>query len=140
MDQSSWALAEARASLDALGLQARLLKQPVDEAPRPQHGEARVAAFAVNELSDGDDARKKLLERPVSSTRRGATLLIIEPIARRAAMWWEEWSDGVTAEGGRADTWRFGVELPAFVSELDRTSGLNHRELSGRSLLVRGFS
>jgi len=140
VDQSSWALAEARASLGALGLRARLLKKSIDDAPQPQRGEALVAAFAVNELSDEDGARTKLLERLVSSTRRGATVLIVEPIARRQASWWTEWKDVVTAEGGRADEWRFGVELPAFVAELDRASGLDHRELSGRSLLVRGSS
>ncbi len=111
----------------------------------PKPGEALVAAFVVNELSDDDDddARKKLLERLVSSTRRGATVLIVEPIARRAARWWDEWSEVLATEGaerGRSDEWRFSVELPAFVSELDRASGLNHRELSGRSLFVRGFS
>jgi hypothetical protein len=143
VDQSSWALAEARASLGALGLRARLLKRrinEIDDATRPQRGEALVAAFAANELSDDDDARKKLLEWLVSSSRRGASVLVVEPIARRRARWWEEWSDVVTAEGGRADEWRFGVELPAFVSELDRASGLNHRELSGRSLFIRGSS
>jgi len=142
VDQSAWALAEARASLGALGLRVRLLKKRIDEAPLPGRGEALVAAFAVNELSDDDDARKKLLERLVSSTRRGASVLIVEPIARRAARWWDEWSEVLATEGaerGRSDEWRFSVELPAFVSELDRASGLNHRELSGRSLFVRGF-
>ena len=143
VDQSAWAVAEARASLGALGLNARILKKRITEAPMPKPGEALVAAFAVNELSDDDDARKKLLERLVSSTRRGATVLIVEPIARRAARWWDEWSEVLATEGaerGRSDEWRFSVELPAFVSELDRASGLNHRELSGRSLFVRGFS
>ena len=138
VDQSSWALAEARASLGALGLRARLLNKSIADAPQPQRGEALVAAFAVNELSGDDSQRKKLLERLVSDTRRGATVLIVEPIARRQARWWEEWSEAVLAAGGRADEWRFHVELPAFVSELDRASGLNHRELSGRSLFMRG--
>ncbi len=142
VDQSAWALTEARASLGALGLRARLVKKRIDEAPLPGRGEALVAAFAVNELSDDDGARKRLLERFVSSTQRGATILIVEPMARRAARWWDEWSEVLATEGaerGRSDEWRFSVELPAFVSELDRASGLNHRELSGRSLFVRGF-
>jgi hypothetical protein len=67
-------------------------------------------------------------------------VLIVEPIARRQARWWEEWREAVLAAGGRADEWRFGVERPAFVAELDRASGLNHRELSGRSLFLRGSS
>lgn len=142
VDQSSWALAEARASLGALGLRARLLNKAIADAPRPHRGEALVAAFAVNELSGDrdDDRRKKLLERIVSSARQGATVLIVEPIARRQARWWDEWSEAIIACGGRADEWRFRVELPAFVSELDRASGLNHRELSGRSLFIRGSS
>ena len=142
VDQSAWALTEARASLGALGLNARLLKKRIDEAPLPKRGEALVAAFAVNELSDDDAALKKLLQRLVSSTRRGATVLIVEPMARRAARWWDEWSEVLATEGAeraRCDEWRFSVELPAFVSELDRASGLNHHELSGRSLFVRGF-
>ena len=144
VDQSAWAVAEARASVGALDLNARIFKKRIAEAPMPKPGEALVAAFAVNELSD-DDARKKLLARLVSSTRRGATVLIVEPIARRAARWWDEWSEVLATEGAeragraRSDEWRFSVELPAFVSELDRASGLNHRELSGRSLFVRGF-
>ncbi|GMR22802.1 MAG: hypothetical protein BMS9Abin37_1176 [Acidobacteriota bacterium] len=140
VDQSAWALAEARASLGAFGLNARTLRKRIHEAPMPKRGEALVAAFAVNELSADGNARKKLLGRLVSSSRRGATVLIVEPIARRTASWWQKWSEVVTAEGGRADEWRFAVELPAFVSELDRASGLNHRELSGRSLFIRGFS
>ena len=36
--------------------------------------------------------------------------------------------------GGRADEWRFQVPLPAIVAKLDRAAGLNHRELTGRSL------
>ena len=153
VDQSAWALAEARASLGALGLRARLLKKRINEAPLPGRGEALVAAFAVNELSDDDEAtRKRLLERFVRSTRRGATVLIVEPMARRATRWWDEWSEVLATEGaeraeraeraekGCSDEWRFSVELPAFVSELDRASGLNHHELSGRSLFVRGFS
>ena len=109
VDQSSWALAEARASLGALGLRARLLKKPIADAPRPQRGEALVAAFAVNELLGDDGERKKLLERLVSSTPQGATVLIVEPIALRQARWWEEWSEAVLAAGGalrRVAFWR----------------------------------
>lgn len=136
VDQSPWAVAEAKAGLDALGLRARILKKRIDEAPLPKPGEGLVAAFAINELSD--DARHQLLGRLVGTAGRGATVLIVEPIARRAAGWWNEWADAVSAAGGRADEWRFSVELPAFVAELDRAARLDHRELTGRSLFVRG--
>jgi len=36
--------------------------------------------------------------------------------------------------GGRADEWRFRIELPAIVAKLDRAAKLDHRELTARSL------
>ncbi len=134
VDLSAWAVAEARSSLGPLGLRAKLIQGRIDKAPVPRRKEALVAAFAVNELAE--DARERLLRRLVDSRQRGASVLIIEPIARRANRWWEEWSNVFTAQGGQADEWRFPVELPQFVAELDRASGLNHRELSGRSLFL----
>ena len=44
------------------------------------------------------------------------------------------------AAGGRGDEWRFRVELPAIVTKLDRAAGLNHRELTARSLCLGGRS
>ena len=40
----------------------------------------------------------------------------------------------VEAAGGRADEWRFRLALPPIVAKLDRAAGLNHREITGRSL------
>jgi hypothetical protein len=125
-------VSEARDHLKHLGLRGKLLHQRIDKAPMPTRGEALVAAFAVNELSD--DLRGRLLRRLLESTHRDASVLIIEPIARRANRWWMEWSGVFDARGGRTDEWRFPVELPSFVAELDRASGLNHQELSGRSI------
>lgn len=134
VDQSIWAVKQARDNLRHLGLRGKVLHQRVDNAPMPRRGEAVVAAFAVNELSE--EARGKLQRRCLDSAQRSASVLIIEPLALRANRWWKDWSDVFRAHGGRADEWRFAVELPAFVAELDRASGLNHRELSGRSLFL----
>jgi hypothetical protein len=38
--------------------------------------------------------------------------------------------------GGRADEWRFRAELPPIVAKLDRAAGLDHRELTARSLWI----
>jgi hypothetical protein len=40
------------------------------------------------------------------------------------------------AAGGRADEWRFRVPLPDVVARLDRAAGLDHRELTCRSLWI----
>ena len=63
-------------------------------------------------------------------------MLIVEPLAGGAARWWNRWRDTIERAGGRADEWRIRVELPAIVAKLDRAAGLNHREITGRSLFL----
>jgi hypothetical protein len=91
-----------------------------------------VAAFTLNELPDAtrDGVLTRLLERP----RAAGPVLIVEPLAGFVAPWWARWQRDVEAEGGRSDEWRVRVDLPAIVAKLDRAVGLNHRELTGRSL------
>jgi hypothetical protein len=93
-----------------------------------------VAAFTVNELDDG--ARDQLLARLVQRARAGDRVLIVEPLAKFVARWWDGWRNAFANAGGRADEWRFRVELPAIVARLDRAAGLDHRELTGRSLWI----
>jgi hypothetical protein len=61
-------------------------------------------------------------------------VLVIEPVAGFVARWWGRWAAAFAAAGGRADEWRVRAELPPIVLKLDRAAGLNHRELTGRSL------
>jgi hypothetical protein len=78
---------------------------------------------------------RRLLERG----RRGDRVLVVEPLARFVAPWWAGARDAIVSAGGRADEWRFHVELPAIVAKLDRAAGLDHRELTGRSLWLGGL-
>jgi hypothetical protein len=50
------------------------------------------------------------------------------------APWWNRWRQRVEDAGGRADEWRLHADLPPIVAKLDRAAGLDHRELTGRSL------
>jgi hypothetical protein len=95
-----------------------------------------VAAFTVNELDEGSRAR--LLPRLLDAGTRGSTVLVVEPLSRRVSPWWPEWVQAVAAAGGREDEWRFPAELPETVALLGRASGLDNRELTGRSLAL-GF-
>jgi hypothetical protein len=70
----------------------------------------------------------------LEAARRGAAVLVLEPIARRAVPWMESWRAAFEAEGGRADAWRFPAELPEVLARLDHAAGLDHRELTARSL------
>ena len=131
IDRHPWALAEAARTYRAFGLAARTERADAPHAlltsPR-----AVLAAFTVNELSDA--SREALLSRLLDRRAPGDRLLIVEPIARFVAPWWTRWRDAIVAAGGRADQWRFVVGLPPIVAKLDRAAGLNHRELTARSL------
>jgi hypothetical protein len=52
------------------------------------------------------------------------------------APWWRKWASAFESSGGRADEWRFRLELPPIVLKLDRAAGLHHNEITGRSLAM----
>jgi hypothetical protein len=135
-EKNAWAAGEARSLLSALGLRGRIHQKSLHESPKAERGDAVVAAFAVNELNLG--GREKLLSKLLSAGKRGASVLVIEPLARRSLSWWSEWQERFLEASGRTDEWRFESHLPESLAALDRASGLDHRELTGRSLYLRG--
>jgi hypothetical protein len=134
VDRSAWAVEEARFTLAALGLSGTAARRRLEEAGLPGRRGAVVAAYTVNEMDD--EGRERLLPRLLAAATAGATVLIVEPVARRSAPWWEAWAAAFAAAGGRADEWRFRVPLPELVARLDRAAGLDHRELTCRSLWI----
>jgi hypothetical protein len=135
-EKSGWAAAEARLLLEALSLRGRVHRKPLEAMPVVGRGDGLVAAFVVNELDPS--ARDALSLRLLEAASRGASVLVVEPIAARPLPWWPEWSERFRAASGREDSWRFPCELPEEVLALDRAAGLDHRELTARSLFVRG--
>lgn len=134
-EKNVWAASAARRLLPALGIRGRIHHKPLQSAPAPEPGDLVVAAFAINEL--GPSERANLLARLLGDTRGKASILVLEPIARRPVPWWDEWNEAFRRLGGRDDAWRFPVELPDLLAALDRASGLDHRVLTGRSLFLR---
>jgi SAM-dependent methyltransferase len=132
IDRNAWALGEAADTYRHFGLSARTRSGDIATVSLPKEPSVVIAAFAMNELPDLP--RDALLTRLVESTRRGNQLLIVEPLAGRVAPWWERARRAFESAGGRTDEWRFRVELPPLVLKLDRASGLDHRELTGRTL------
>jgi hypothetical protein len=137
IDRHPWAVQEAAATYGAFGLSAPTTRQgdiATAKLPRPA---TILAAFALNELADSDrDALlARLIERATSSPA-GDRVLIVEPIAGFVARWWGAWKQTIERAGGRADEWRVRAELPPIVAKLDKAAGLNHRELTGRSLWI----
>lgn len=139
VDRHPWAVAEAAVTYRDFSLQARSRREDVAQWALPRGPAAVVAAFTVNEL--GERERGLLLERLLDRSAPGDRVLIVEPLARRIAPWWSRWRDAFERAGGRADEWRVGIDLPPVVAKLDRAAGLDHRELTGRSLwLARSWS
>ena len=132
IDRHPWPLAEAAHTYRQFGVTARTRQGDMAGVEWSAPASACLAAFALNEVTNA--GREAVWSR--LSDRWSGPVLIVEPLAGFVAPWWRRWSDGVLKAGGRADEWRFKAELPAIVAKLDRAAGLNHRELTGRSLWI----
>jgi len=100
----------------------------------PPRASAIIAAFTVNELPD--ETRAQLLRELLAFGARGTRVLVVEPIAKSIAPWWGRWKDAFVHAGAREDQWRFPAHLPGIVGRLDHAAGLDHRELTARSLYL----
>ena len=134
LDIHPWAVREAAETYRTFGLAATADRRDIGTVTFPKGRAAILAAFALNELTD--TAREALLARLAERAAQGDRVLVIEPLAGGVARWWNRWRDTIERAGGRADEWRIRVELPAIVIKLDRAAGLNHREITGRSLFL----
>ena len=132
IERHGWAAAEARHTFTAFGLRGRVQVGDLSQARLGGKGTATVAAFTVNELDEA--ARHRLRDAMLASAAAGGRVLVVEPLSRRIARWWPEWEEAFRAAGGRADEWRFRLERPQIVARLDKAAGLDHRELTGRTL------
>ena len=137
-DRNPWALEEARRTLKDLHLRGEARRADVARIRFRGRGESILAAFTLNEVPP--EERGFLLARFLEAAQRGADILVIEPVARGATPWWDEWTPAFLAAGGRSDAWSFPAELPERLRLLDRASGLDHRTLKGKSLWLPGSS
>ena len=135
-DVSAWAVEEANWTYQTLGVRGHARRGTVAEIRLPTTPSTILAAFVINELDE--HTRGLALERLVAAARAGHRVLVIEPIARAVTPWWSAWRRALEPLGGHARDWRFRVELPALLRDFDKSAGLDHRELTARSLGV-GF-
>jgi hypothetical protein len=132
IDRNAWALEEAARTYRQFGFPARTRRADVVGVALPRDPAAFLAAFTMNELPGA--GRDGLLTRLLDRGQRGDHVLIVEPLAGSVAHWWDRWHRAFEAAGGRADEWRFRVELPPIIRRLDDAAGLDHEELTGRTL------
>jgi SAM-dependent methyltransferase len=137
VDVSAWAVAEANWTYRALGLRGRATQANLKQLKmKAESGALVLASYAVNELPD--ESRPPLLAQMLQAHTDGASILIIEPIARRVNLWWSGWRDAMLDAGGRGDDWRFRDLLPARQRTLAKGAGLDVQEMTARSLYLPG--
>lgn len=135
VDVNSWVLEECRGTYQHLRVRGSTKKTDLRVVRIPGNTSV-IAAFTINEL--GSEQHTRFLYEFLKLHQAGAPVLIVEPIARKLTGWWDDWAEHFAAAGGRADEWRFRVPLPEGLALLDRAAGLNHGELTGRSLWLPG--
>ena len=136
IDRHPWAVDEARSTYRMLKLKGSARQGDVGRLPRLDRGSAAIAAYVLNELSP--DARTRVLEQLFAAGAHGVRVLILEPIARAVTPWWDDAASQAAQQGGRADEWRFRASLPPLLQTLDKAAGLDHRELTVRSIWLPG--
>lgn len=134
IDRHPWAVEETRWTYRHFRLDGHAKQGDAARLPPLPPGAGVIAAYLLNELAE--TARQRLVEQLVAARQRGVRTLILEPIARGIAPWWDETASVVLAAGGRADEWKFAAELPELLKRFDRAAGLNHRELKVRSMFL----
>jgi hypothetical protein len=136
IDRHPWAVQEARWTYHQLQLHGQARQGDATRLPRLRAGSAAIAAYILNELPDA--SRQQLETALLNSAAAGARVLVLEPIARSLTPWWDDTARRVAAAGGRADEWRFPIDLPPLLRKFDEAAGLNHRELKLRTLYIGG--
>lgn len=135
VDVNVWALGEARWNWQQLGLRGEARRTALADrgvsALTP--ASSYVLAYVVNELPQ--ELRAALLKSLLSAhTLRGAAVLIVEPISRTLSPWWPTWRKAFVDAGGQEQLLRCRPRLPERMRLLGRAAGLDHQELTARSL------
>jgi len=143
VDVHPWAIDESEWTWTQLRLRGRSRRGDLVEAAgrlasehrrTPLSRTAVIAAWSVNEVADA--ARERLLPALLGLAHRGACVLIVEPLARAAVRWWDDWAASFREANGRSDEWRFDVELPERLAKLSEAAGFRRETLGARSLWI----
>lgn len=136
IDRHPWAVAEARWTYRHFGLPGQAQQRDVTRPGPVRPGSGIVAAYVLNELPV--EARQRVEAHLTGAVASGVAVLVLEPIARAITPWWDATAERLRAAGARDDEWRLSVELPPLLRLLDKAAGLNHREITARSLYCPG--
>lgn len=140
VDANAWAVDEARWNWRTMGLRGQavrgdllatargLLRRPAAELATT----GLIAGWSINELAKDD--RSALLDTFDQLLDRGATMVILEPLARGVAPWWDEWATRLSARGVEAGDVKADVNLPAPIDSFSDAAGFRKKELGVRAM------
>ena len=133
LDRSSWALAEARHTFAAFAVSGRTRRAELPAAlPRLRAGDLVAAGWFLNE--GGAGLRARCANAFARALAAGASVLVLEPLARGAAPWWDELAAALAPAGCTSTLLKWRLQRPDWIERLDRAAGLDHRELGARVL------
>jgi Methyltransferase small domain len=142
VDMHSWALGEAEWNWKQFGLHGRTRRADLVGAVEGLLGRRGdrldrtgvIAAWSVNELPR--PSQDRLLPSLVALGERGACVVLVEPLSRLTTPWWAVWASAFLAAGGRADEWKFAVQVPASLAALDEAAGFQRDGLGAKGLAI----
>ncbi len=131
VDLHPWALDEARWNWRAVGLSGRASRmdavaavERLTQRPRNLNGTGIIAGWSINELEPAP--RTRLLDGLQRAAEAGATVLVLEPLARGITPWWDTWVRAlppaveVDARDIKADR-----PLPPWLADYAHSAGLS---------------
>ena len=139
IDRHPWAVDETRLTYRDLGLPGRA--RPGDAsrfavARGADAPDALALGYVLNELPA--ETRTRVETHLLDRAAAGSSILVLEPISKAIAPWWDRTADAFARVGGRVDEWKFQPDVPDIVALLGKGAGLNYRELRLRSIFVPG--
>ncbi len=133
LDRASWALAEARRSFATLGVVGRTRRAELPAGvPHLRADDLVCAGFVLNECRPA--LRERLLRLLARALAAGTRVLVLEPLARGAAPWWDEAAAALARAGAESALLKYSIERPDWIARLDTAAGLDHREIGARAL------
>jgi len=135
-DRSSFALHEARWTYQTLRLKAETSRSITETLEAVRRPEGIVIGWTLNELDD--ERREAIALRLLHWAGKGARLLVIEPVSKRVAPWWDPWVAKFPKATCAVMEKRLRLPLPPKVALLARSAGLSADETVVRVLVARG--
>ena len=133
LDRSAWALGEARRSFAALGVAGRTRRVELPAGvPPARPGDLLCAGWTLNECRP--ELRARIVAQLTRALDKGARVIVLEPLARGAAPWWDDLAAELAPRGFSSELHKYSIERPDWIERLDRAAGLDHREVGARVL------